>query len=81
MDLTSLNARIIIGGSNALKINTVVMVYHSAPTNLTKQAVVSYTILFCCMSAMIAKLSGESGMNQSDLKAKKCDVFMVTSAG
>lgn len=76
-----MNARIIIGGSNALKRNTVVMAYHTVPTNQTKEAVVSYTMLFCCKRAMIAKLSGQSGMNQSDLKAKPCDVFLITNAG
>lgn len=39
VDLTSLNAGIIIGGSNALKTNTVVMAYHTVPTNQTKEAV------------------------------------------
>ena len=37
-------------------------------------------LLFCCKSAMIEKLNGQSGMNQLDLKAKTCDVFLVTSA-
>ena len=30
---------------------------------------------------MIEKLNDQSEMNQSDLKAKTCDVFLVTSAG
>ena len=49
-----MNARIIIGGSNALKTNTVVMAYHTVPTNLTKPAVVSYAMLLCCKSTVIA---------------------------